>query len=106
MSKKGLAGNPGREDVKIQGFSPRAEFCQVPETITAGSTYSDLDISDMTGVAFRPSADVQVYLNGYSTKYLTFDGAVTHVLPINNSITSIAFKNAGAASLTLELWGM
>jgi len=106
MSKKGLAGNPGGEDVKIQGFSPRADMCQVPETITAGSTYSDLDISDMTVLAFRPSSDVQVILNGETTKYMTFDGAVTHVIPINNTITSISFKNAGSASLTLEIWGM
>jgi hypothetical protein len=90
----------------IPAFSPNPALCMVPAVITAGSTKSDLDVDTLFVIHFRPTADVQVYFNEEPTKYKTFEEQVSHEIVLHPDATSIHFKNAGAASLTLEMWGM
>lgn len=105
MAKYGLARDKKDPKIPVQGFAPRAEFCQVPQTVNAAATYSALDVSDMSVLAFRPSGAVQLILNAQTTKYMTFDAAMIHVIPLAADVTAVAFKNAGAAAITLEIWG-
>ena len=89
----------------IQGFAPVPAKAQVPVTIDAAAT-STLNVTGWVAVMFNPSGDVQIYMNSDTTKYVTYTGGERHIIIIGPGVTSINFKNAGASSVTLELWGM
>ena len=89
----------------IQGFAPVPAKATVPATIEAAAT-STLTVTGWVAVQFAASGDVQVYLNTDTTKYMTYAGGEKHIIIIGPGVTSLNFKNAGAAAVTLELWGM
>lgn len=89
----------------VQGFTPDPEKCQVPVSINAAAT-SSLTVTGWTAVRFKSTADVRVYLNALTTKYLTFGGAEIHTLVIHPDVDTLVFSNAGAAAISVEVWGM
>jgi uncharacterized protein YdeI (BOF family) len=94
-----------RGEIPVQGYAPDPARCQVPATVNAAATAS-VTVTGWLVISFRSTADVQVFFDDASTKYMTFNGAERHTLVLNENVTAVKFTNAGASALTLEVWGM
>jgi len=105
LSPKKLTRDAG--GTAIQGFTPNPDKCAAPVTIAAGATHTvSVGTEQLLCLLFQVSGDVDVYLNGDTTKIMTYGAWQLHPLILNHMITSVNFVNAGTATVTLQRWGM
>lgn len=93
----------------VQLYTPNPSLSQVPATIEAAATKSDLNINSPNrwlAVEFRASGTVQVYFNEESTKYKTYSANEDIMFGLHAEVNTIHFKNPGGSAITLEVFGM
>lgn len=93
---------------KIQGFSPNPTLSFVPVTLAPTETATTNPGEARIGtICFRAvGSSVDVYLNGETTKFMTFDSDYNWILVLNMAVTSITWKNNTGITLSLQRWGM
>jgi hypothetical protein len=90
----------------IQAFCPDPAMCQVPQAIANAATYTlERATIPISFIRFLSTGAVQVYLNGQTTAYLTFQANTIYDLALDDNVTSISFVNNTGAGITLEIWG-
>lgn len=90
----------------IQAFCPDPALCLAPQIIISGATYTlERSAYPAAFIRFFSTGDVQVYLNGMTTAFMTYPGGGLWDLILDDDVYSVSFVNNTGGSVTLQMWG-